>query len=474
MHLRSIYQRIAPEGLNPRIYIFFLSIPVKLTASALSGVGFVFNNSFCYIAGTGVWILWFLMLLTFCSAQSERILSRHVNWMRPAAITACIMLLAAGLIQAVVIPVTGNDHFSYQNEDSAFAELTSAFKNVFAYNDATALTHQAADNFNDGLNPYRESNIVEAMLKFDGSSDKLTPLRKGVFEDDFPYPSIEKIETYWQEITLTPELKPDEVVSVYGYPSGSFILPSVLLRAGIGDIRLVFLIFTILALGVVGWLIPANGRVLIVLAVLSSLELANSIAAGETGFLYFPLLLLGWILIKKQWWLSAVFIGAALAVKQVTWFIMPFYLILAWRTAGVRRLSWSALISLVIFLGFNIVYIIDDPGLWASSILSPMSRDMFPLGVGFITLVTGGLSGLDAPQIFTWMECCVWLGCIVWYIFNAAKYPLAGPVLGVLPLFFAWRSLWPYFFYVDIIIFGCFLIWKAIDNTTINRIYING
>ncbi|MBN1369156.1 MAG: hypothetical protein JW954_02820 [Dehalococcoidaceae bacterium] len=389
--------------------------------------------------------------------------------MRPAAITACLILLVAGLIQAVVIPVTGNDNVPIQNEDSTFTELTEAFKNVFAYNDATALTHQAADNFNNGLNPYRESNIIKAMLRFDGSSDKLTPLRKGVFEDDFPYPALEKIEAYWQDITLTPEITPEAVMSYYGYPAGSFIIPSMFIRAGIEDIRLVFLILTVLALGFVVRFTPSNRRLLLVLAVLSSLELANSIAAGETGFLYFPLMLLGWVLIKKKWWLSALFVGMSLAVKQVTWFILPFYLILTWRTAGFSRLRWSAFISLATFFSFNIVYIIDDPGLWVSSILSPMSRDMFPLGVGFITLVTGGLLKIDAPQIFALVECCVWLGCIAWYLFNASKYPLAGPVLGVLPLFFAWRSLWPYFFYVDIIIFGCVLIWTTNGNKVINR-----
>ena len=39
----------------------------------------------------------------------------------------------------------------------------------------------------------------------------------------------------------------------------------------------------------------------------------------------------------------------------------------------------------------------------------------------------------------------------------AKKYPVAGPVLSVFPLFFAWRSLWTYFFYVTIITFAMML-----------------
>lgn len=459
--LSSICNGVVPAGTRPRIYLFFLSIPVKLAASALSGIGFVLCSGFCLLAGTAVWVAWFIILLYFCFPQADRLLERHTQWMRPAAITVCLFLLATGLSLAVVIGFNGIDHNSPQNEGSALIEVIDAFENVFAYNDATALTHQAVDNFNNGLNPYQESNIVEAMLRFNGSYDKLTPLRKDVFKEDFPYPARDKIEDYWQEISLTPEIKPQGVVSVYGYPSASFVLPAVFIKAGISDIRLVFLIFTVLTLAVVIWLTPSSKRIVLLLAVLSSLELASSIAAGETGFLYFPLLLLGWVLIKKQWWLSAIFIGMSLAVKQVAWFILPFYLILIWRTAGFRRLCRVALINLIVFSGFNLVYIIDDPGLWVSSILSPMSREMFPLGVGIVTLVTSGLLELDAAQLFTLTECLVWLGCMAWYFNNAGKNPLAGPVLGVIPLFFAWRSLWPYFFYIDIIILGCLLIWKA-------------
>jgi len=472
--LLSLYNAIIPEDTKPRIYLFFLAIPVKLAASALSGVGFVCSSAVCYLAGTLVWVLWLCMLLVFCYPQADRKMLAHIQWMRPAAATTCLVLLAAGLSLAVIIPLNVLRDDSSGHEESTFIQLAHAFDKVFAYNDATALTHQAADNFNKGLNPYKESNIIEAMIRFEGSSDKLTPLRKGVFEEDFPYPGLEKIEAYWQEIVLTPEVVPDAVVSVYGYPSASFIIPALFIKAGITDIRLVFLILTAGALAVVVWITPLNRRIILLLAVLCSLELTNSIGAGETGFLYFPLLLFGWVLIKKQWLLSAVFMGIALAVKQVTWFILPFYLILTWRNAGIRRLSLVVLVNLSVFLSFNIVYMIDDFNLWAGSIFSPMSQQMFPLGVGFVTLVTSGVLDIDMPQFFTLMECAVWLACIAWYFKKAATYPLAGPVLGVLALFFAWRSLWPYFFYVDIIALGCLLIWNKSGRNSITPAIQNG
>jgi uncharacterized BrkB/YihY/UPF0761 family membrane protein len=55
------------------------------------------------------------------------------------------------------------------------------------------------------------------------------------------------------------------------------------------------------------------------------------------------------------------------------------------------------------------------------------------------------------------MEIAVFAGAVIWYIRNAKKYPDAGPLLAVLPLFFAWRSLSSYFFYITIIVLACVL-----------------
>jgi hypothetical protein len=46
------------------------------------------------------------------------------------------------------------------------------------------------------------------------------------------------------------------------------------------------------------------------------------------------------------------------------------------------------------------------------------------------------------------LEAIVFAGAIIWYIRNTGRWPYAGPIISILPLFFAWRSLWSYFFYV--------------------------
>jgi uncharacterized membrane protein len=49
---------------------------------------------------------------------------------------------------------------------------------------------------------------------------------------------------------------------------------------------------------------------------------------------------------------------------------------------GWKKTSVVILISGGIFLAFNALFIIQDPGLWLSSVLAPMTDKFFPMGVG--------------------------------------------------------------------------------------------
>jgi len=46
----------------------------------------------------------------------------------------------------------------------------------------------------------------------------------------------------------------------------------------------------------------------------------------------------------------------------------------------------------------------------------------------------------------------------VWYYYNCRKYPQAGLLLAVLPLFFAWRSFSAYFYFASLLVFGAVII----------------
>jgi hypothetical protein len=90
-------------------------------------------------------------------------------------------------------------------------------------------------------------------------------------------------------------------------------------------------------------------------------------------------------------------------------------------------------------------------------VLAPIFDPMFPKGVG---LVAFSIAGVLPPNslIFTLIEVAVLILALVWYYYNCRKYPQAGLLLAVLPLFFAWRSFSCYFYFASLLVFGAVII----------------
>jgi hypothetical protein len=443
---------------TPRLLLFFIVIIIKIVASALSAVGFVLNNAVLLITGIVAWLGYFVTLFMVAVPETDRLLRPRLRCLRTTALTTVIVILTVGIALVLIMVTVGLTSIQDDNPEGIWSRLFVSLDNVFGYNDATALSHQAAENVLHGKNPYAESNIVNAMLEYDGSIDKITPLREGRLANIFPYPDITQLERLWEDISATPEIVPPEVESRFNYPAGCFLLPAAFIWMGIEDFRIIYLILIVPAFIYIIWRVRSGLRLLLVGAIIISVELWYSLAAGETGYLYFPFLLMAWVLYKRNLWASALFMAGAVAIKQLTWFVFPFYLLLVWRTMGDKKALAVLLITAGVFVASNAAFIVSDPELWMKSVLSPMTENMFPIGVGIVTLVTGGVLDIHTALPFGILELIVLIAGLVWYFLNCRRYPHTGPVLAVLPLFFAWRSLWGYFFYIDIIILAAVMI----------------
>ncbi|MFZ7104470.1 MAG: glycosyltransferase family 87 protein, partial [Peptococcaceae bacterium] len=395
----AIGRFFGPCEFTPRISLFIFAVVIKLAASAVSGIAWVFNNSMLYISGIMLWILWFSFLFIIAIPQADQWLQKSSERFKKTAKRIIIAVLVIGIVEFVGLSVIGLDALGLEGRDNSFSEVLTSLEDSFNYNDATALSHQAAENFLEGKNPYAESNIVIAMHEFDVPLDKLTPLRLGIFADSFPYPTDEQLEQLELQMTENPDEVPAELESCVCYPAGSFLIPALFLMMGISDMRIIYIILMIPVLLYVIWISPARYRLLLFIIMVMSLELWNSLLSGETGFLVFPFLLLGWVLFSRNPVASAICIGLAATIKQMTWFFIPFYLILIYRTQGMKKAIQSLSIILLIFAATNLPFIISDPQLWFASITSPMT-DKFPLGVGIITLVTSGLINLQSSLFF--------------------------------------------------------------------------
>jgi hypothetical protein len=459
---------IFPADAKPRYMLFFLAVVVQLIASALSGVGYSVHAAAYWMVGLVFWLVWFFLMFLIIRPQTDNLLQRWGGALKRWAVIIFISLLFLGVAEAVLLGFFTSrflDDGINNGTDEVIAQLYGGYR----YNDGTALCQQAAENLLAGKEPYANANIVTAFSKYNGTYDRLTPLQIGRFAEAFPYPSMDQLEAVWNEALENPSQPPPEIESRICYPAGSFLLIAPFIAMGIKDVRVIYAIFIVAALIYTIWKIPAKRRIIFIGVALISLELWNTLACGETGIIIFPLLLIAWITLGENNWLSALFMGLAVATKQTAWFFLPFYFILSWRISGFKAAAMWAGIILAIFFIINGYFIGKAPEEWLRSIMAPMIEPMFPLGVGAISLITSGLVDVEMALPFAIAEVVVLIGAALWYWRYSKKYPDIGPVLAILPLFFAWRSLWTYFYYIALIVLARMLIRDDKEALVINK-----
>jgi hypothetical protein len=431
--------------------LFYFAVAMLLITSGISSSGFILNNSILLLLGFVFWIIWFVLIFTVLLPQTEQFLNQRLRQLKKGALIIFISLFLLGLGEGISVAVLFPRVIQDKNFPGDFRSLLSGLKEVYQYNDGTALSQQAAENLLKGENPYAHANIVQALLKYDGAYNRVTPLRIGVFSNDFPYPPDSELKQLWDKAIQTPSRVPPELENRVCYPAGSFLLPAPFIFLGITDIRIVYAIFVLGGLVYAVWVIPKQKRLLFVGAILISLDLWNSVAGGETGSLCFPLLLVAWLALNRNLWLSVICMGLAVTTKQTAWFFLPFYLILLFKTRGVKKLLIVLSVIAGVFFITNLPFILANPDLWLTSIASPMTDPMFPVGGGLTIFVTGGIINIQSPLPFSILEEITFIATIFWYFQYGKRYPQTGPILAIIPIFFAWRSLWSYFFYAAII-----------------------
>jgi hypothetical protein len=445
------------DNIKPRYFLFFLAVIIQLTASALSGIGYSVNGAAFWVAGLVYWLIWFYIMFLIIRPQTDNVLQRYYGFLKRGAITIFVVLFVVGLAEAVILGFFAS-YFLDDGINGGVDEVVQQLYGGFHYNDGTALCQQAAENLLAGKEPYSNSNIVTAFTTYDSAYDRLTPLKVGRFANDYPYPSKQEITQVWEDALKNPGQPPPEIETRVCYPSGSFLLLIPFIAVGIKDIQLIYSILVIAGLIYVAWRIPGKRRLIFIGVVFSSIELWNTLAIGETGIIVFPLLLIAWVTLGKNDWVSAIFMGLAAATKQIAWFFVPFYIILLWRTVKPKTVVTAIGIMMAIFAATNGYFIAQNPSLWLQSITSPLVEPLFPLGVGFVSLVTSGLVNIQTSIPFAVAEIVVFIGAIIWYWRYGKRYPNAGPILAILPLLFAWRSIWTYFYYIAIIVLARMLI----------------
>jgi hypothetical protein len=257
MSVKSISRHLES---TPQALLFFFAVLIQLIASGVSGAGWVINNTALLIIGFFLWILWFVLIIIVVSSCSNTILNRGIKVLKRGALTIFITLFALGILEAIAVTTTLPNVIKNQHIPNDLRQALNGLTESYQYNDATALTQQAVENLLAGKNPYANANIVEALLKYNGEYDRVTPLRLGAFSSVFPYPSNEQLKVAWDKAIQNPAQPPVEYESRVCYPAVSFLLPAPFIYLGITDIRIVYAILVIIALAYAVWVIPQQKR----------------------------------------------------------------------------------------------------------------------------------------------------------------------------------------------------------------------
>jgi uncharacterized membrane protein len=328
--------------------------------------------------------------------------------------------------------------------------LAAGFQAPSYPNDGTTLDHYAAQQLLEGHNPYATVDIVSAIHLYHQDPTHTTPLGEGAFANLYPgaYPTRQQINaTFASEPSGHPDQVP-EFESHVSYPALAFLPLVPIVWAGAPSVVPFFVLCLFALAALMTLAAPPAARLWFAVLALADAPLLDATVAGDLDVFYILLLFVAW-----RWWrrplLSAVFLGLAIAAKQIAWFFLPFYVLLVAREDGWREAAKRLSIAVGIFTVPDLPFFLAGPHAYLAGILAPQVDRMFPAGTGLVALSTQGLLPLAPAPIYTALEILGYVAGIAWY-WRVGRHtmPEAGFVLAVLPLFFAWRSLTTYFYFV--------------------------
>ena len=317
------------------------------------------------------------------------------------------------------------------------------------HNDAIALNDCAARLLMAGQDPYATLNIFDCYGSLGIGADRTTPLRLGRFADVTVYPNDDQLDETW--VLRASQGGNVEFVTRPSYPALSFLLLVQFVALGI-DTNYLYLACLIAAIAIIAWRASAALRPFVLTGLLGASCLAAFTVGGSADLLYALPLVIAWIWRARLG--GAIAFGVAVAIKQIAWFVAPFYLIAVIGTSGWRAAIRHAAIAAAIFAATNLPFIAWHPNDWLAGVLTPVVQPMFPRGAGIVFLGTNGGMPLLASETYLALEGIAMLVCLAIAWRARRTSPEIGIALALIPLFFAWRSLFSYFFLIPLFAFA--------------------
>jgi uncharacterized membrane protein len=318
------------------------------------------------------------------------------------------------------------------------------------HNDAIALNQCAARLLLDGHDPYTDLDVYTCYAVLGIGADRTTPLRQGPFARDGFYPTDSELGTVWA-IESHESQQQVEFESKPSYPALSFVLIAPWVALG-WDPNVLYILCLIVAMFLVFLRAPSGLRPFILTGVLGAASLAAFTVGGGADLLYALPLVAAWLWREKRW--SGLLFGVACATKQIAWFFAVFFLIAIAAREGWRAAIRKCAEALAVFGLANLPFILVDARSWIAGVTAPVADPMFPRGAGLIFLTLNDLLPLWPPLAYTALEAVAFAICVAIAWRTRRTSPELGAVLALLPLFFAYRSLFSYFFLLPLFAFA--------------------
>src|ERR1700682_910250 len=189
--------------------------------------------------------------------------------------------------------------------------------------------------------------------------DRPPPLRRGSFADVSIYPTDDQLDRTWA-LRLR-DGGNVEFVTRPSYPALSFLLLVPFVALGI-DTNYLYLGCLIAAMALIVWRSSATLRPFVLTGLLGASCLAAFTVGGSADLLYALPLVASWIWRDRL--AGAIAFGLAVAIKQIAWFVAPFYLIAVVGTSGWRAALRHTAIASAIILVKTLPFIDWHPQDW--------------------------------------------------------------------------------------------------------------
>ena len=316
------------------------------------------------------------------------------------------------------------------------------------HNDAIALNECAARLVLQGRDPYTDLDVFACYQSLGIGPDRTTPLRSGAFSNVAIYPSDDQMDQVWDQRASGIGIN-DEFVWRPSYPALSFLFLVPVVAFG-WDTNYLYVACLLVAMALVVARAPRTLRPFFFTALLGAASISAFTVGGSSDLLYALPLVIAWMYRDRKW--AAVPLGLALATKQIAWFFAPFWIIAVITERGWRAAARDVAIAVAIFAVTNLPFIVHDPQAWMAGIVTPVVEPMFARGAGLIFLFTNGGLPFLPTVAYSLLEGAAGIICLVVAWRTRKTSPELGAALAIVPLFFAWRSLFSYFFLLPLFV----------------------